>query len=62
MHNLVKRFKETIKANYRISYTSSITLDHERFGVYLRNGADAKVIDADLSGVELRLDLQIINC
>lgn len=62
MNNLVDRFLSYFDKRFDAMYNGSSKKPLPRFGVYVRNGAEERVIDEYLSGVELKLDLELNKC
>jgi hypothetical protein len=59
MRNLAIRFLDYIKNSAKYEYNRANLISQERFGVYISNGAKEKIIDEDLSGVCLEVELRI---
>jgi hypothetical protein len=59
MNNLVDRFLSYFDNHLANRYVGSSKKPLPRFGLYVRNGSEERIIDDYLSGVELKLDLEL---
>jgi len=63
MQRLVCEFIETIETDYSFKTLNQYTIKHKpRFGVIVKNnGSKDKIIDEDLSGVELNIQIELYD-